>query len=35
MDMRNGILNNFNDNIQLLDCCTAPVDVNIVQDMVI
>jgi len=33
LDMGDGILNDSNDNIQLPDCCIAPVDTNIVQDI--
>jgi len=33
LDMGNSILNDF--NIQFLDCCIAPVDADIVQDMII
>jgi len=33
LDMGDGILNDSNDNIELPDCCIAPVDANIVQDI--
>jgi len=33
LDMGNGILNDSNDNIKLFDCCIAPVDANIIQDV--
>jgi len=32
MDMGDGILNDSKNNIQLSDCCIAPIDINIVQN---
>jgi len=33
LDMGDGILNDSNDNIQLPDCCIAPINADIVQDI--
>ncbi|KYN14600.1 ATP-dependent DNA helicase PIF1 [Trachymyrmex cornetzi] len=33
LDMGDGVLNDSNDNIQLPDCCIAPINADIVQDI--
>jgi len=33
LDMGDDILNDSNDNIQLPDCCIAPINADVVQDI--